>query len=55
MKPMIIVISRTLATVVETVFIISLSNCEKPQITAATARHMPPRVMTMTRLKRLMR
>ena len=44
-----------LATSVLTVSIVSFSICEKPQMVAATNRHMPPSTPKRTGCRRLMR
>ena len=52
MKPVMITISRMLATDVLTMFICSLSICPKPHMMPLTARHMPPKVSRMVRFMR---
>ena len=54
-KPVIMLISRMLATVVLTLFIISGGICAKAQIMPATTAQAPPSVNSMTRFSRLMR
>ena len=55
MKPTMMVISRMLATLTLTWFMTTELSRLKPQMMAATARHMPPRVSSRVRLSRLMR
>ena len=55
MKPTITHISRMLAAEVLTRFIRSLSIEPNSQMTAATARLIPPSVSSIVRFKRLMR
>ena len=55
MNATMMVMSRMLATDVLTTPICVLSICAKPHIIAATTAHIPPRVSSMVRLKRLMR
>ena len=55
MNAQMMVISRMLATVVLTRFIVSGAIRENPQMTPATRRQAPPKVSSMVRLMRLMR